>query len=250
MYSSLAQCIIDTSANTSLFFSDNDKLPCLEEDVPYLFDMQVKCYKNILPGLILEWMRIDSIKNLPPGITWTMEVPPNNPSNVLNTDEIGCIQFSGTPSGRTSYYYICEIYGCMKVNLSLSPLCDNYEDLQTHLFVLMNSNPPPFYKKITFVYYTNDEYSHCITSNSNVDYKKEEVKIYPHPITNHSIISLNNYYQNIRLEVLDLNGKIIYTENVFQSDKIELSNSDLSKGIFFYNITADNVTYRGKLLIQ
>ncbi len=72
-------------------------------------------------------------------------------------------------------------------------------------------------------------------------------QIYPNP-SNGVFEIENNTNDNIYLEILNIEGKIIYTSNFNNKTKIDLSN--YSKGIYFIKLNSNNETYYKKIIIQ
>ena len=67
----------------------------------------------------------------------------------------------------------------------------------------------------------------------------DEVTLYPNPAANEITINVSTALNNNSVEILDVTGKLIATSS-FRSNKITLSVSDYSNGIYFYNITDVN----------
>jgi hypothetical protein len=76
------------------------------------------------------------------------------------------------------------------------------------------------------------------------------LKIYPHPVTQQSVIEFEKVYQNISLQVFDLAGKIVAEEKVLNADRMLFDRKQMSNGIFFYTITADEKMRKGKMIVE
>jgi len=131
------QCVPNPSHTTPLFYPDTSSMiPCIEQGIPYAFDLQIRNYGVVSSTVSVEWLRIDSIKNLPQGINWSMNVPQGNLANTLNLDENGCIHFSGTTNSFATIYET-DIYVCVKLNLFANPLCGPLDSLILQLQALV-----------------------------------------------------------------------------------------------------------------
>ncbi|MEN3324456.1 T9SS type A sorting domain-containing protein [Mariniflexile soesokkakense] len=76
--------------------------------------------------------------------------------------------------------------------------------------------------------------------------------IYPNPTQNGSAINIklqNNTITNYNVEVLSLNGQVLYKKDNCKSDE-QLSSSKLSKGIYFVTIKTENFKQTKKIVIQ
>jgi len=87
----------------------------------------------------------------------------------------------------------------------------------------------------------------CNTSIENSTRKSSELKAYPNPSHNFSIIELSN--QHFDLTVFDFTGRIVYQkQNCF--DKTELHTQNYQNGVYFVQLTTDkNQILNQKLMI-
>jgi Secretion system C-terminal sorting domain len=104
------QCYIDSAARTTPgIYPAPDSIPCVVQGVPYDETIQVLCPTSFDSSLSIltfnfpvtvkvDSMRLDSIINLPYGLTWV-----KNP-NVLQGGQNGCLTFNGITGDRTGVY--------------------------------------------------------------------------------------------------------------------------------------------------
>ena len=85
-----------------------------------------------------------------------------------------------------------------------------------------------------------------------VDINQENVmRVYPNPSTGNITVRINNYNGLVAVKVVDLNGRIVYSE-----DKVTFSNeksfdlSKLSAGIYMIDIAGDGLKYVEKIIIN
>jgi hypothetical protein len=84
----------------------------------------------------------------------------------------------------------------------------------------------------------------------SVDCKKislSEYSVYPNPFTNSITISGKNIS---RLEIVNCNGAIVHASNYSSINEVNLSLSDLSKGIYFINIISNSRTIEHKKIFK
>ena len=80
----------------------SDSLPCIERNVTYLEYVYLENLDTFTSGfgdIIVNYLTIDSITNLPNDIFWQ-----SNPSATFLTGETGCIEFSGTTNDSIGNY--------------------------------------------------------------------------------------------------------------------------------------------------
>ena len=71
--------------------------------------------------------------------------------------------------------------------------------------------------------------------------------VYPNPFTNSITISGKNIS---RLEIVNCNGAIIHASNYSSINEVNLSLSDLSKGIYFINIISNGGTIEHNKILK
>jgi hypothetical protein len=75
------------------------------------------------------------------------------------------------------------------------------------------------------------------------------VNIYPNPANNFFTITLNKEVKAV-VEITDLTGKLIRTENINGQMPNVISTSELSNGIYLLNISSNNTTETIKLSVN
>ncbi len=89
----------------------SDSLPCFVKGVAATAKINFENFTTV-SGLTVNWLRIDSISNLPPGLCWKT----NSSTNTYNGGQTGCIIVSGTPTTSAAIgQYQLRIY--VTVNL-------------------------------------------------------------------------------------------------------------------------------------
>lgn len=73
------------------------------------------------------------------------------------------------------------------------------------------------------------------------------IKVFPNPADNSLIIKIDRPYNNIRAELIDEKGSIVYSD---ESVKNTINVNNISKGIYFLNLTIDNEKITKKVIIE
>ncbi len=82
----------------------------------------------------------------------------------------------------------------------------------------------------------------------NKDALLEQIEIYPNPVMDKLIISLNSTYHHILLELYDLNGKLMLTTNHTQGKDLKADMSHLSSGIYLMKLSTEKHIFISKIL--
>lgn len=93
--------------------------------------------------------------------------------------------------------------------------------------------------------------SSVITSLGDDFIPNNSITIYPNPVSNNqTTILLDKLYENAHLQLIDITGKIVKTENVIATSKNMTLNLDgLNKGIYFVQILHDNTIVSSEKLV-
>ncbi len=83
----------------------------------------------------------------------------------------------------------------------------------------------------------------------DVEHSNLEVRIFPNPVSNEIHLYFKDLYQHKEVQILDMNGKIIRSENC-NSNNMTLDVSQLEKGNYILNIKEDNHTIIKKFVKQ
>jgi hypothetical protein len=75
------------------------------------------------------------------------------------------------------------------------------------------------------------------------------VAIYPNPTRGKFIVEVENYSQNITLEIYNWLGESVLINNVF-SERKEIDLSNFHKGIYLVKISDGNILYSEKIIVQ
>jgi hypothetical protein len=88
----------------------------------------------------------------------------------------------------------------------------------------------------------------CVTGLSKQTSNGNTISVYPNPNTGIFIIEMNNDKMK-QIEITDIAGRIIYTENS-AAEKTTINLNDFAKGIYYVKIVSENVTETFKMIKQ
>ncbi len=60
--------------------------------------------------------------------------------------------------------------------------------------------------------------------------------VFPNPITENSILKLDSNYENVKIEMINSVGQVIYKESILGNNLVELKNAPIVNGIYFLKI--------------
>ena len=111
------QCV---ASNFSLpgLFPLPDSLPPFVNGQPSSSVIYFKNFNDVYYGgnfYTVNWLRIDTVDNLPPGLCWAS----NKADNTFANQENGCLKVSGVPCGATGQYKIRIV---VTVNVGIASL--------------------------------------------------------------------------------------------------------------------------------
>lgn len=77
---------------------------------------------------------------------------------------------------------------------------------------------------------------------------KNNIKIYPNPITNNSIIKIDQIANLKKLKIYDITGKKLYSLSIEKLSLINLNIFQLENGIYVFKFISDNRTISKKII--
>jgi hypothetical protein len=76
------------------------------------------------------------------------------------------------------------------------------------------------------------------------------VKIYPNPFSESTVIEVNGEYKDLKFNLLDMSGRLIRTEN-FDNQQLIFDRKNLRQGLYIYEITSQGKRLQhGKIVVQ
>jgi len=241
-----SQCVPDVTLTEPGLYPDSDSLPCVERTAPYAAVIQFKNFEEVDFGGTLvgmNWLRIDSIENLPCGLQWTCN---NDDDRTYSSGEVGCIDIWGTTSDAAGQYrlgiwitanleFIGTITGeagaldpsfkyFIRVIELGQPVCPPADTAASANNLNASCNTPePWWASV------ND---HAAQAN--------EIAVYPNPVATTATLSFESAQtgENV-LRIFSLQGELVHTillpaANGFCTTEIDLSH--FSQGVYLVEV--------------
>ena len=76
--------------------------------------------------------------------------------------------------------------------------------------------------------------------------KKQSIKIYPQPASDYVNFKIDNTAQSVKIIIYNSNGKLIKSFNKSSTSLVQINTTDLSSGVYFYQINIDSRISKGK----
>ncbi|MCG8702456.1 MAG: T9SS type A sorting domain-containing protein [Bacteroidales bacterium] len=92
--------------------------------------------------------------------------------------------------------------------------------------------------------------NHWLLGTSVDEYEVASFKVYPNPATTSVNVDLNDFSDVQSVSIVSLSGTIVKTVNEINSNKINVSTSDLSTGLYFVRVETDNGVSIQKVTIR
>lgn len=249
-----AQCTIDTTVQTRAGIGPAYyNLPCLVVSQPYNQTLQVKCptYFDTVVNLVIttypvtvtvDSIELDSISNLPAGITWS-----RTPTRLAGGQN-GCLNLSGTPTGPTGYYslgwfgtaWVTEPYGLGKK--AITGNLNRYAYTYYYLSVINAGDSCIPY----------NPYGPNGINELNPDLNTA-LSVYPNPSNGAFTLKLNAGSRiNGQLEVIDITGRIVFTQDIdlIGLDNVNIDLSKNAKGIYTILLKTANGNATKRIVIE
>lgn len=123
-------------------------------------------------------------------------------------------------------------------------ICDNqiHKITEKKYFSWDNSTTKWDYGGSAIAYYSEHDYTAAAIFN------QESVTLFPNPATEFVTVKLSNGVNAAQFDMFDIRGQKVLSKQVENNQKITLS--ELSSGIYFYNLISENKAFTGKLIKQ
>jgi len=243
---SFSQCIPLPPTETPGFCPPASGFPCITRGEPFSATIYFENF-DTFEGIVISQLRFDSINNLPNGISYTIY-----PDNTFSSGETGCIVFAGVTNDSIGLDYLdiavtFTIVGIGAISSELYEICNP-------LPVSWDTTPcpiPPYHLRII----NTGDSCYIDTASCMIPTGIKETKlaasIYPNPSSENFSITLNKDLQRFELQLLAVSGKILKTFKNLSGSNYNFSLKDFDKGIYFYQVIADNqLAFKGKLAVM
>lgn len=89
------------------------------------------------------------------------------------------------------------------------------------------------------------------TTLSSTDFSlSSNVKIYPNPVTDLINISVSNYVGDLKVELFDINGRLVNVKTVDFSGNYSMELNGLNSGVYIVKLTGANLNYSEKIVLN
>jgi hypothetical protein len=169
----------------------------------------------------------------------------NDDSNVYDTPATDDVYFGNVNANTNNNTCNDLLYG---FSSDLLDMDENFMAYSNHTWMFSNDQVSEMMATLNG-YRSNlknsDVSVNCtgIVSNNNIDNKR--FKIYPNPSNGKFIVMTEN---NVKIEILNILGNIIYQSNNTSTQEIDLS--FVENGIYIININSDNERFTEKIIIN
>lgn len=97
------------------------------------------------------------------------------------------------------------------------------------------------------------EATYEIATKGNTDdiyHKKYGINLYPNPAKKYVKVTGQELGENVVIQIINLNGTVIFKENMGIRDKLIIDTSSLPKGVYIVNVNSSIVSLNKKLIIE
>ena len=89
------------------------------------------------------------------------------------------------------------------------------------------------------------------TTLSSLDFSQSNnIKMYPNPATDLVNISITNYVGDLKVDLFDINGRLVKTKSVDFSGNYSLDLNGLTTGVYIVKLSGSELNYSEKIVIN
>lgn len=145
----------------------------------------------------------------------------------------------------SDYFYWIEGIGSTRG--LFSPITDQPTGYQTWELICFNQD--------NTILYLNPKFNSCFPYLNSVDSPEQglrSVRIFPHPVTDISVIEFNNQNFNFQsFELFNMVGQKMEELNIEGKNHMTIRADDFKPGLYFYRLSGHNMIYEsGKIIIK
>ena len=78
-------------------------------------------------------------------------------------------------------------------------------------------------------------------SLSIADFNPNGVRLYPNPVSNELTLEFNNAIENLKLEIIDVRGRVLFSDETRQTSLKKINVSAFPQGVYFIRIYSESV---------
>jgi hypothetical protein len=233
------------------FFPPDSTQPCAIRNQSFYMVIQIKNFGQVATGVRVISTRVDTFYNLPEGLSWSMTVPSANPANTLLTDEIGCVEISGTATSNPGIF-VTDLFVTVVVNIQGNQ--QTFSGKASQLIPVMNTQFGTSYD-LSYRVFVVDNQSQCPNVSGIAEIKNiSDFSVYPNPFTNQTAISFHSDQKaQYLVRLLDLTGKVLYDEHIQALpgiNRFEINNLHLGNGFYLISLSNNVTSITRSVLIE
>lgn len=247
-----AQCVIINDPNAQPGFTPApNQQPCFVRGEVGELTIQMKNFGVITNDVFVISTRVDSVLNLPAGLTWSFNVPAANAANTLLADENGCLAITGTTNDLAATYNL-DLFVTVEVSLSgnVNTVAGKASELEA---LFMNT----FGFEIDLSYFV--KVVGIPTDCDNIVGVKElknitGLNVYPNPAQSNATLSFNsNASEKLNAQLVDLLGRIAWKEEIDVQpgqNTIQINKQAHMKGLYLLTLTNGKAASVNRLFFE
>jgi hypothetical protein len=241
---SYAQCTPDFTIVGGGFKPSSDLLPCATQGSAYDQTVTIQNFTVVGGSFNVDSVVIDSIKNIPCGISYAML------RKKLGPGEAGCIRFTGTTSDAAGQYKLAiwvRVYTTPDPPAGIEGAPWKLDELAAlggydyRSWIRVKTSAGTCASLDTTRSFTGDKTSTCTTTGiSNVSGASMNISLVPNPANQVSAISFEvSKESNMSIVVTNVIGEEVMNQSIHASlgeNKVEIPVADMQEGIYFISI--------------
>ena len=247
-FSAFSQCTPIAPGDSAGISPDWEDMPCVVIGDPYAQVIDVQNFDSV-QGILVEWIEIDTIMNVPEGLTYAI-----NPTGQLTSGATACIDVTGTSNGPVGDYKL-DIHLCVKVSLLPTPLCGPVDTIIATIEALTGPSDINFDFFLRVIGSDWDCPSGLLAGiGENELASVTELQISPNPFKGTAEV---NFYTTENAEysvrILNMIGKEVYTQNLQTNTGRNVQFIDareMAPGVYFYNISDGKNSLTKRLVVS
>ena len=97
---------------------------------------------------------------------------------------------------------------------------------------------PPVETNIAYVTLGEDVFVMVSLDPPFTETLRQPIKVYPNPMSESAVFDLGEYWDEVNLEVMDLNGRLMHEQQFHNTDRATLRRGQLTSGMYVFRLTS------------
>jgi len=127
-------------------------------------------------------------------------------------------------------------------------VCIIGSDLYTLTFRLIDKYAKTFTRGVLWINKYNTDFLNLPAAINEISTQNDALKIYPNPFSDEIFVSDKNSTDHLNILMFDQLGRSIPVAKQVTNEIITLDTKELSKGLYFVNVSCNGATKHGKLI--